>query len=87
MSTTIQMNVNERREIFCHSLTEYTPMCVNCAHYYPHFSADGYSLGSGHCVYPRIKLRRAYDTCKYFRNKLIRCNSFTEAMRTTYGET
>lgn len=63
------MTVNERRAIYCHNLTVETPLCVNCAHYYPHFSENGYPFSSGHCVFPRIKLRRAYDACAHFKAK------------------
>lgn len=33
----MKMTVNERREIYCHSLTAETQMCVNCIHYHQHY--------------------------------------------------
>ena len=60
------MTKSERYSIYAHCLTPETPMCVNCAHYYPHFRQDGYSFECGHCGYPRIKLRYAYDACGNF---------------------
>lgn len=63
------MTVNEHRKICYHSVTSETPLCVNCAHYYPHFSKDGYPLWCGHCATPRLKFRKAYDTCEYFEIK------------------
>lgn len=66
------MTTNERRELFCHSLTANTPLCTNCKHFYQHFLWDGNrfrAANSGHCGFPRLKLRMAYDTCKHFREK------------------
>lgn len=65
------MTVNERRSIYCHNLTPETRMCVNCAYYYQHYLKDGHRLCSGHCVHPRLKLRRDYDTCENFKKKEV----------------
>ena len=63
------MTTSERRSVYIHNLTTETPMCANCAHYYPHYTEKRFPLHSGHCVYPRAKLRNAYDTCEHFQNK------------------
>lgn len=68
------MNVSERREIYCHSMTEDTPFCENCEHFVQHYgrSGDGRSyvkMASGHCTVPRMKPRRAYDTCERFERR------------------
>ncbi len=65
----MRMTTSERRSIFIHSLTPDTPMCVNCVHYYEHYSKDGYRFSMGHCCYPRLKPRRDYDTCEYFQTQ------------------
>lgn len=63
------MNVNERLTIYCHSLTPETPFCVNCSHFFQHYQRNGKPFNSGHCCFPRLKLRKDYDTCGYFENK------------------
>ncbi len=65
----METTIRERMEIYIHAPGVNAPMCVNCAHYYPHYRKDGYSYGCGHCCYPRMKPRKAYDLCKYFKNK------------------
>lgn len=63
------MNVHERLVIYCHNLTQETPFCINCKHFYQHYRKDGWPFNSGHCCFPRLKLRRDYDTCEHFENK------------------
>ena len=63
------MTTSERRGIYIHCFTTQTELCANCTHYYPHYLKEGFRLGSGHCAYPRMKLRYAYDTCQHFQNK------------------
>lgn len=65
------MNINERREIYCHSMTAETPFCENCKYFKQHYGVSGdgkryTKLASGHCTEPRMKPRRAYDTCERF---------------------
>lgn len=60
------MNISERRALYIHDNTGTAPICVNCKHFYQHYLKDGIPLWSGHCGYPRIKLRYTYDTCKEF---------------------
>ena len=68
----MSMTVHERHYIFEFALTPETPLCVNCKHYYQHYIQDslypGYfsAVYSGHCVYPRFKARKPYDTCPHF---------------------
>lgn len=68
------MNVHERRNVFVHQMTTETPFCVNCVYYYPHYIRESRSgrytpIYSGHCVHPRMKPRKAYDTCENFKNR------------------
>lgn len=68
------MNVHERLNVFVHQMTPETPFCANCKNYYPHYIKESYNgryepIFAGHCVYPRMKARRAYDTCEHFRNR------------------
>lgn len=63
------MKTRERMETYVHSFTPETPFCENCTHYSPHYTECGFKLNSGHCVYPRIKLKKAYDTCEHFQTK------------------
>ena len=65
MSATIR----ERMEAYIHAPGTAMPMCANCTHYYAHYRKDGWSFGCGHCVYPRMNSRRAYDFCEHFENK------------------
>lgn len=55
-------------------------ICTNCAHYYQHYTRmqdihywetiHGFTpVNCGHCVYPRIKLRRPDDTCQNFERR------------------
>lgn len=67
------MNTAERREIYYWAMTPDAPLCANCKYFYPHYLPDGaYEFrpaNCGHCVHPRMKLRRAYDTCGYFERR------------------
>ena len=63
------MTKSERQGVYFHCFTSQTQLCANCTHYYPHYRRDGHSFDSGHCVYPRHKLRYAWDTCQHFQNK------------------
>ena len=50
-------------------------ICANCTHFHQHYVRDGTGYGLyqyiptpyGHCVFPRMKNRNAYDTCKHFK--------------------
>ena len=56
----------ERRDTYYWNLTPETPLCINCKHFYRHYVwAQGkYTpIDSGHCAFPRLKLREAYDQC------------------------
>lgn len=63
------MTKSERQGIYFHCFTAETQLCANCVYYYDHYLQDGWCLSSGHCVYPRHKLRHAWDTCGHFKNK------------------
>ena len=63
------MNVSKRRELCYWSLTPELPLCVNCEHYYQHYQQNGEPFASGHCCFPRLKLRKDYDTCEHFKQK------------------
>ncbi len=58
--------VRDRVEAYIHTPGAAMSMCANCAHYYPHYREDGWPLGCGHCSYPRMKQRRAYDLCEHW---------------------
>ncbi len=61
------MTKGERRNLYFSSdMTVDTPLCINCKHFYRHYLKCGYELIWGHCVYPRIKSRLAFDTCEHF---------------------
>ena len=64
------MNITERREIYYWAMSPEAPLCANCKHFHLHYVKDGIlgyrPANSGHCGYPRLKLRRVYDTCNYF---------------------
>lgn len=63
------MNVHERREAYYWNLTKETPLCINCKHFHQHYQRNGRPFNSGHCCFPRLKLRKDYDTCEHFENK------------------
>lgn len=44
-------------------------VCMNCEHFMQHYLSDGCMVTYGHCVYPRCKVRKIYDTCKYFERR------------------
>ena len=75
------MTKAERQDIYINHLTPDTPMCVNCGNWHRHwrpveppteYKRKDWYLGvfaplvSGHCCYPRLKARMAYDTCEHF---------------------
>lgn len=63
------MTLTERMRKYIWNLTEETPFCINCTHFYRHYLQSGKALDCGHCVFPRVKDRKAYDTCEHFQNK------------------
>ena len=70
------MTLNERRDLYYWNLTPDAALCTNCKHFIRHYIKGGpmhtvsmVSLDCGHCVFPRTKLRKAYDICGYFQNK------------------
>jgi len=50
-------------------IEEETRACLNCKHFYLHYSEDGEWLNAGHCVYPRMKFRQPADCCADFSRK------------------
>lgn len=64
--------MTQKERLYFGGVTKETRMCANCAHYIDHFmksNGEFYLLAFGHCTYPRIKNRSAYDECKYFELK------------------
>lgn len=49
-----------------YGMTHETMACINCKHFYPHFSYTGDMLPWGHCTYPRCKHRRVDQLCEHF---------------------
>lgn len=76
------MTLNERRDLYSWNLTPDTQLCINCKYFYRHYREDGWAFDSGHCVYPRLKLRKAYDSCNYFQNKKPPCVHETQEGQT-----
>ena len=69
MATHGGMNINERLEIYYYSLQADTPMCINCKHFYRHYTEYGRAMECGHCAYARVKWKKTYDTCENFERK------------------
>ena len=50
-------------------------VCANCMHFHQHYVADSSVIGycvpisMGHCDFPRMKDRRAYETCRNFEKR------------------
>lgn len=69
------MNIRERVHQYYWNLTPETPFCINCKHFHRHYVLGSWHHGRytpidcGHCVFPRMKERKAYDTCEHFKNK------------------
>lgn len=66
------MNVHERRELYLHRDTNENNLCAYCRHYCPHYvllDCHFLVINTGHCLYPRLKLRAAYDICEKFERK------------------
>ncbi len=62
------MTSKERFDLYIKNVPD-VPLCEYCKHFTPHYIAwfgDFKKLDRGHCVFPRIKNRDAYDTCQYF---------------------
>ncbi len=60
---------DERMQIYLHNLTNETPFCINCKHFYRHYQDNLKPMNCGHCCYPRLKMRECYGTCEQFTNK------------------
>lgn len=66
------MTERERILSFFHHMD--APMCATCAHFEQHYhknpeSGEFTPLHEGHCVYPRIKIRKPYDLCTNYERK------------------
>lgn len=44
-----------------------TEACLNCRYFFRHYVRDGSETPWGHCVYPRLKVRSAFDRCDSFK--------------------
>lgn len=70
-------NVNERQRLYLHNPGAAGPMCFSCKHFVPHYRRDipairgreFVPMHSGHCTFPRGKLRYAYDTCEHWERR------------------
>ena len=52
------------------SISKSEKLCVNCEHFHLHYVLSGgwcVPITMGHCDYPRMKERRAYDECPHFK--------------------
>ena len=76
----MELTKREREQIYFRQKWKFSPeipFCINCEHFYQHYIKAGppiftvsmQPLDCGHCSYPRMKHREAYDTCEYFENK------------------
>lgn len=73
----MKITKREREELYQWNRTKEAALCINCKHFYQHYILEheenhiGYCrpIDVGHCVCPRLKIRRAYDTCERFENK------------------
>ena len=71
------MTKRERMKLYYWDRTEEAALCINCRHFYRHYILEreeghiGYCrpIDCGHCSFPRLKERRAYDTCEHFQKK------------------
>ena len=66
------MTEKERKILYDTHLTPEAPLCVNCRHFYQHYNAKGQRVRCGHCDYPRVKTRMAYDICGHFRRREVK---------------
>ena len=65
------MTRSERSKKYYQDFSRADEMCVNCKHFHPHYVPHGHTgffsrLDCGHCAFPRLKNRRAYDVCEFF---------------------
>lgn len=47
-------------------------LCRDCKHFRQHYvlcRGEYSACYAGHCVYPRVKAREPYDSCRYFETK------------------
>ena len=59
----------ELMELYYWNRTEESALCINCRYFHRHYTEEGYPLDCGHCIEPRMKPRKAYDTCDKFDRK------------------
>ncbi len=48
------------------------PICGNCNFFHLHYVSEGRGyipIYNGHYVYPRMKIRKVFDTCPYFKKR------------------
>lgn len=63
------MTKQDRIDLFFHTMDPTVPLCINCKHFHQHYLGDGHALIWGHCVTPRNKFRKGYDTCEKFEGR------------------
>ncbi len=51
-------------------INEKEEVCANCKHFIQHYIKSCYTgvsaCNAGHCIYPRMKVRKPGDTCIHF---------------------
>lgn len=76
----MDMTRSERAEFYNRNhwrMPKDVPFCINCEHFYQHYIKGGppiftismVPLDCGHCAFPRMKERKAYDICDRFKNR------------------
>lgn len=71
MSPKVSAFISKDYELFRLGLEPGTQICLNCKHFHQHYNRVGdifLALHSGHCSYPRLKIREVTDTCEHFQN-------------------
>lgn len=64
------MTEQERFYAFGHWEMKTTPMCATCAHYCQHYAECRpgvfHVVNCGHCMYPRLKMRKPHNLCDHY---------------------
>lgn len=68
-----EISRRERQEAFFYGM-ETGEVCKNCKHFYQHYVLNEREkcfekIAVGHCVYPRMKDRKVFDTCDKFERR------------------
>lgn len=66
------MTQRDRMETILQDPEAQVEICMNCKHFYRHYilTKRRYMPAHyGHCVFPRVKSKKTYDTCGHFERK------------------